>query len=120
MTDAPEKAWECLDAGDNATSYEVLQLISNECYKIGGHQFLYSARAFKALFDIDKFPDYLNGLIGATVGLFRYLVFKMKGSIITKEDLDALTEVIEMLETSSSHKCRNIAKTILKWRTQHA
>ncbi|KAL7519226.1 hypothetical protein ACHAWX_004012, partial [Stephanocyclus meneghinianus] len=120
MNDAPEKAWECLDTDDNATSYELLQLIANECYKIGGHQFLYSARAFNALFDIDKFPDYLNGLTGASVGLFRYLVVRMKGSIITREDLDALTEVIEMLENSSSHKCRNIAKTILKWRTQHA
>eukprot|EP00804_Cyclotella_cryptica_P000538 CCRYP_009952-RA/>CCRYP_009952-RA protein AED:0.13 eAED:0.13 QI:0/0.5/0/1/1/1/3/0/555 len=117
---APEKAWECLDTDDNATSYEVLQLIANECYKIGGHQFLYSARGFKALFDIDKFPDYLNGLIGASVGFFRHLMVKMNGSAMTRVDLDDLTEVIEMLETSSSPKCRNIAKTILGWRTQHA
>jgi hypothetical protein len=120
MTGAPEKAWECLDTEDNAISYEVLQLIANECYKIGGDQFLFAARSFKELFGIDKFPDYLNGLIGASVGFFRHVVMEMQCATLTSGDLEALSEVVEMLKDANSPKCHSVVKTIHTWSTQHA
>ena len=113
MTGQLEKAWECLDTEDQETTYQVLQLLANECYKLGGHHFLYSSRAFKELFEIDKFPDYLNGLIGACVGFFRHFVAKNQDY-----HRNALEEVIEMLGSSPDPRCRSIVKTIQTWEAQ--
>ena len=72
MSNHPEEAWECyLQTEDSHISYEILQLIGNECYRIGGEQFLYSAKSFNELLKIDSYPDYLDGLMGACVGYFR-------------------------------------------------
>jgi hypothetical protein len=119
MTGALDKAWGCLDIEDQEVTYEVLQLVANECYKLGGPAFIYSVRAFKELFEIDKFPDYLNGLIGASVGVFRHFIAQRQSSEILSNDQEALSEVIEVLETSTAPKCRSIAKTIQTWRTTH-
>lgn len=119
MTGALDKAWECLDIEDQEITYEALQLIANECYKLGGPAFIYSFRAFKELFEIDKFPDYLNGLIGASVGVFRHFIAQRQSSEILSIDQEALSEVIEVLETSTAPKCRGIAKTIQTWRMTH-
>eukprot|EP00956_Cyclotella_meneghiniana_P038106 scaffold148878_cov24-Cyclotella_meneghiniana.AAC.1 len=116
MTGQMKKAWECLDTEDHETTYQVLQLLANECYKLGGHNFLYSSKAFKELFEIDKFPDYLNGLTGACVGFFRHFIAKNQDSRVRSEDENALEEVIEMLESANSPKCRSIVKTIQRWK----
>ena len=116
---AIDKAWKCLDTEDQETVYEVLQLIANECYKLGGGKFLYSAKAFKVLYDIDKFPDYLNGLIGACVGFFRHCVAQKQCRTLTSDDADTLPEIVEMLETSGSPKCNRYCKTIQTWRAQN-
>jgi hypothetical protein len=60
MTDSQENASDCLDDVDNsAITYETLQVIADDCYKIGSDQYLHSARALQ---------------ITSSVGYFRYLV----------------------------------------------
>ena len=118
-TGAIDKAWECLDTDDQGTVYEVLQLIANECYKLGGGNFLYAAKAFLELYDIDKIPDYLNGLIGACVGFFRHCIVQKQGHILTNMDEDALSEIVEMLKTPASPKCNRYCKTIQTWIAQN-
>jgi intraflagellar transport protein 56 len=107
---ALEKAWACLDVADQEITYEVLQLIANECYRVGGESFLYATRAFGELYEIDKFPDYLNGLVGSGVGFFRHCIAQ---GALSSQDKRNLKEVAEILQ--SIPKARAAAKTIENW-----
>lgn len=115
MIGATDDAWKCLDTEDLTVTYELLQLIANDCYKKGGFQFIYSARAFRELYEIDKFPNYLNGIIGACVGYFQYYLAQIRASETVCEDTDILKEVIETLKACPSPKCRSVAETIQNW-----
>lgn len=125
MTNQPEEAWECyLQIEDSNIAYEVLQLIGNECYQLGGKQFLYAARSFDALLKMDSYPDYIDGLLGACVGCFRYIVSDKwhagdvgKKSKLSKLDSDNLKEVTEILE--SLPKGKKAAETIKAWAVQN-
>ena len=122
MTNNAGEAWEnYLQIEDSHVSYEVLQLIGNECYKIGGEQFLYSARSFNELLKMDSYPDYLDGLVGASVGYFRHILaakwHNNNGGVskLSKIDSENLMEVVDMLESSELPKGRSAASTILAW-----
>lgn len=127
MTNQPEEAWECyLQTEDSNISYEILQLIGNECYRLGGQQFLYAARSFAELLKMDSYPDYIDGLIGACVGYFRNVVSSKwhagdggKKSRLNKFDSDDLKEVIEMLSSSTLPKGKKAAYTIKAWAVQN-
>ena len=108
-TNHPEEAWECyLQSEDSHTSYELLQLIGNECYREGGEHYLYAARSFNKLFQTDSYPDYLEGFIGACVGYFRFfLAAKDKGG---GARLQNMRDVIGILEASALPKGRKIAE----------
>jgi hypothetical protein len=92
-------------------SYEILQVIANECYKTGNDCCLWAARAFEELLKIDTFGDY-----GACVGHFRYVVEGHAHGVHPKhkDGLKGLTEVLDILETSSWPKSGEIeSKQIL-------
>ncbi|KAL7527298.1 hypothetical protein ACHAXR_001886, partial [Thalassiosira sp. AJA248-18] len=122
MTNHPEDAWECyLQTEDSNVTYEILQLIGNECYRIGGDKYFYASRSFNELLKMDSYPDYLDGLIGACVGYFRHVVsakWQGEGSKLNKIDSDNLTEVVGLLESSSSPKGQRIAQNIKMWAIQ--
>ena len=122
-TKSPEKAWECyLKIDESDISYEILQLIANECYSMGDEQFLYSARAFDELSKIDAFPDYEDGMIGACVGYFRRILVKMHevgGHKLCDKDSENLMEVLDILESSNTPRCGKIANTIRTWTIQN-
>ena len=60
----PQKAWELyLKMETNNTSFNLLQLISNDCYETGA--FFYAAKAFDVLERIDPDPEYWEGKRGA-------------------------------------------------------
>jgi intraflagellar transport protein 56 len=50
-------------------SFNLLQLIANDCYKCGA--FFYAAKAFDVLERLDPSPEYWEGKRGACVGVFQ-------------------------------------------------
>lgn len=108
-TNHPEEAWECyLQTDDAHISYELLQLMGNECYRGGGEHFFYAARSFHELLKTDSYPDYLDGLMGAGVGYFRYfLVAKNNKGGATR--LQNMKEVIGILESSALPQGQKLA-----------
>ena len=110
MTDNADEAWECyLQTEDEHISSEILQLIGNDCYKLGGDMFLFSARAFHELLKMDSYQDYTDGLIGSSVGV-------LKNNLISGEnESNSLVEVMNMLEDQSQQKCHDVASSIQKY-----
>ena len=100
-TNSPEEAWDTyLQIEDSNIANEVLRLIGNECYKIGGGMFLYSATSFAQLLKTDAYSNSDHDrLIGACVGYFRH-------AIHNKLQADSeLMEVVDLLESLSLLKC---------------
>ena len=108
MNNNPGEAWEVyLQIEDPTVSYEVLQLIGNDCYKnFGKGGFMYSARAFNELLKMDSHDDYCDGFIGSSVGVLK--------NHINDPDKDAsmLLEVVNMLESTPLPKCNKVADSI--------
>uniref|UniRef100_A0AAY4A548 Intraflagellar transport protein 56 n=1 Tax=Denticeps clupeoides TaxID=299321 RepID=A0AAY4A548_9TELE len=66
-------AWELyLKMETSSESFRLLQLIANDCYKMG--QFYYAAKAFDALERLDPCPEYWEGKRGACVGIFQLIL----------------------------------------------
>ena len=107
MTNNADEAWECyLQTEDEHISSEILQLIGNDCYKLGGNMFLFSARAFHELLKMDSCQDYTDALLGSSVGV-------LKNNLISGEtETDSLLEVVNMLEEQSQQKCQDVASSI--------
>jgi hypothetical protein len=110
-TNSPQEAWDCyLQIEDSNIANDVLRFIGNECYKIGGGMYLFSARSFAELLKTDDCSNTdHDGLIGACVGYFRHTIHNKH-----KADSD-LMDVVDMLETSSVPKCQQIAEGIRKF-----
>jgi hypothetical protein len=63
-------AWELyLKLESSQESFAMLQLLANDCYKVGA--FLYAAKAFDTLERLDPNPEYWDGKRGACVGVFQ-------------------------------------------------
>ena len=73
MNRKPRLAWELyLKQETSSESFSLLQLIANDCYKMG--QFYYSAKAFDVLERLDPNPEYWEGKRGACIGLFQQII----------------------------------------------
>ncbi|ELW68825.1 Tetratricopeptide repeat protein 26, partial [Tupaia chinensis] len=73
MNKKPKLAWELyLKMETSGESFSLLQLIANDCYKMG--QFYYSAKAFDVLERLDPNPEYWEGKRGACVGIFQMIL----------------------------------------------
>ena len=73
MNGKAKSAWDVyLSTETSADSFNILQLIGNDCYKMG--DFYYSVKAFEALEKIDSENDYEDALRGSVVGVFQMTV----------------------------------------------
>ncbi|RYY34712.1 hypothetical protein EON62_03050, partial [archaeon] len=103
-------AWELyLKTNSAGESIDLLQIIANDCYKVGA--FLYSAKAFDNLERLDRDgsdPTLWEGKRGACMGVFQQVVAGMEGK-------DSLREVLIMLRTASNPQVELITRTITRW-----
>lgn len=100
-------AWELyLKMETSGESFSLLQLIANDCYKMG--QFYYAAKAFDVLERLDPNPEYWEGKRGACVGVFQLI-------IAGQEPRDKLREVVQILRNTNNPQTEYIIRTMKKW-----
>lgn len=107
MNRKPQQAWELyLKMETSGESFNLLQLIANDCYKMG--QFLYSAKAFDVLERLDPNPEYWEGKRGACVGVLQLV-------IAGHEPKDSLNDIAQILRNTSQPQAELILVGIRKW-----
>ncbi|XP_010129438.1 PREDICTED: tetratricopeptide repeat protein 26 [Buceros rhinoceros silvestris] len=107
MNKKPQLAWNLyMQMETSGESFNLLQLIANDCYKM--HQFYYSAKAFDVLERLDSSPEYRQGKIGACVGVFQMI-------LAGREAKETLREVLRLLETTSDSQITYIVRIMKKW-----
>lgn len=107
MNNKPGLAWEMYLRMENSTvGHNLLQLIANDCYKMG--HFLFSAKAFDVLERLDPEPEYWEGKRGACVGVFQAIV-------AGKEAPDSLGDVLQMLRNTQNPQVEYISRVMRKW-----
>jgi intraflagellar transport protein 56 len=102
-------AWDLylkLDSANDSNVLNLVQIIANDCYKMGS--FYYSAKAFDLLERHDPDPEYWEGKRGACVGVFQM-------TVAGKEPKENLREVIQMLRSTSNPQVEYIVRTMTKW-----
>ncbi|GLC35116.1 Intraflagellar transport protein 56 [Pleodorina starrii] len=101
-------AWDLyLRLETNDESYQLLQLIANDCYKMGA--FYFACKAFDVLERLDPAPEYLEGKKGAACGAFQMIV-------AGKEPKDSLRDIITLLRgNNSADQCEPIVAGMRKW-----
>lgn len=107
MNGNPRSAWELyLKMSSSAQSFNLLQLIANDCYRMG--HFLYACKAFDVLERLDPDPEYWEGKRGATVGVFQMV-------IAGKASRDDLQDVLAMVRNTSNPQVEYIVRIIKKF-----
>ncbi|XP_028395522.1 intraflagellar transport protein 56-like isoform X4 [Dendronephthya gigantea] len=100
-------AWELyLKMETSAESFSLLQLIANDCYKMG--HFYYAAKAFDVLERLDPNPEYWDGKRGACVGIFQQI-------IAGHEPRETLRDVLQLLRNTGNPQVEYIIRTMKKW-----
>jgi len=107
MNGNPRSAWELyLKMTSSSESFNLLQLIANDSYRMG--HFLYAAKAFDVLERLDPDPEYWEGKRGACVGVFQLM-------IAGKASRDDLQDVLSMIRNTSNPQVEYIVRIIKKW-----
>eukprot|EP00276_Gloeochaete_wittrockiana_P020210 CAMPEP_0184339664 /NCGR_PEP_ID=MMETSP1089-20130417/8337_1 /TAXON_ID=38269 ORGANISM="Gloeochaete wittrockiana, Strain SAG46.84" /NCGR_SAMPLE_ID=MMETSP1089 /ASSEMBLY_ACC=CAM_ASM_000445 /LENGTH=542 /DNA_ID=CAMNT_0026667039 /DNA_START=64 /DNA_END=1689 /DNA_ORIENTATION=- len=107
MNKKPRYAWELyLKMETSNDSFRLLQLIANDCYKMGS--FFYAAKAFDVLERLDPNPEYWEGKRGACVGVFQQI-------IAGKEPKESLRDVLSMLRNTSNPQVEYFIRIMKKW-----
>uniref|UniRef100_A0A673W9P6 Intraflagellar transport protein 56 n=1 Tax=Salmo trutta TaxID=8032 RepID=A0A673W9P6_SALTR len=107
MNQKARLAWELyMKMETSAESFSLLQLIANDCYKMG--QFYYSAKAFDVLERLDPNPEYWEGKRGACVGIFQLI-------LASREPREALREVLPLLRNTGNPQVEYIIRILKKW-----
>ncbi|XP_076122997.1 intraflagellar transport protein 56-like [Alosa pseudoharengus] len=107
MNQRPRLAWELyLKMETSADTVGLLQLIANDCYKMG--QFYYAAKAFDVLERLDPSPEFWEGKRGACVGIFQLI-------LAGREPRETLREVLPLLRTTGNPQVEYIVRILKKW-----
>ncbi|XP_060521744.1 intraflagellar transport protein 56 isoform X2 [Cylas formicarius] len=103
----PQDAWELyLKMDTSPESFNLLLQVANDCYKMG--EFWYAAKAFDMLDRLDPNPEFWEGKRGAIVGVFQGVVAK-------KLPVDMLSDILQLLRSTTSSQADQIAKIVRKW-----
>ncbi|CAL7934948.1 unnamed protein product [Xylocopa violacea] len=107
MNKKPQLAWDLYLKMDTSTeSFNLLQLIANDCYKVG--EFWYAAKAFDMLERMDPSPENWEGKRGACCGTFQYIVAE-------RQPKELLPEIIQLLKNTSNSQVEQIIRVMRKW-----
>lgn len=107
MNKKSQQAWELyLKMETSAESFSLLQLIANDCYKMG--QFWHAAKAFDMLERLDPNPEHWEGKRGACVGVFQRIV-------AGQQNKELLTEVIQLLRNTANSQVEQIIRVMKLW-----
>ncbi|KAM6957077.1 intraflagellar transport protein 56-like [Aplochiton taeniatus] len=107
MNQKARRAWELyLKMETSAESFSLLQLIANDCYKMG--QFYYAAKAFDVLERLDPNPEYWEGKRGACIGIFQL-------TLAGREPRETLREVLPLLRNTGNPQVEYIIRILKKW-----
>lgn len=110
MNGNPRSAWELylkMSSSASGESFNLLQLIANDCYRMG--HFLYACKAFDVLERLDPAdPEYWEGKRGACVGVFQMV-------IAGKASRDDLQDVLAMVRNTSNPQVEYIVRVIKKF-----
>ncbi|CAG9465919.1 unnamed protein product [Pedinophyceae sp. YPF-701] len=109
MKGRPHLAWDLyqrIDTPDDA--YNLLQLIANDCYRMG--HFLFAAKAFDVLERLDPNPEYWEGKRGAVAGVCQMVA-------AGKERNEALREVVGLLQDPQRQEVEEMLDAIVPWAT---
>ncbi|OXB60381.1 hypothetical protein ASZ78_001207 [Callipepla squamata] len=107
MNKKPQLAWKLyLKMETSGESFNLLQLIANDCYKM--HQFYYAAKAFDVLERLDSNPEYWEGKRGACVGVFQMI-------LAGREAKETLREVLHLLRSTGNSQVEYIIRIMKKW-----
>ncbi|XP_063961217.1 intraflagellar transport protein 56-like [Lytechinus pictus] len=100
-------AWELyLKMETSGDSFSLLQLIANDCYKMG--QFYYAFKAFDVLERLDPNPEYWEGKRGACVGVFQQI-------IAGHEPRETLRDILQILRNTGNPQVEYIIRVMKKW-----
>jgi len=103
----PRAAWELYLKMDTSTaSFNLLQLIANDCYRMGA--FLIAAKAFDVLERLDPDPEYWEGKRGACVGVFQAVV-------AGKAHSDELRDVLALVRQTTNPQVEYMVRIMRKW-----
>ncbi|CAM9179323.1 unnamed protein product [Ectocarpus sp. 6 AP-2014] len=107
MNGNPRSAWDLYLKMDTSNeSFNLLQLIANDCYRMG--HFLYAAKAFDVLERLDPDPEYWEGKRGACVGVFQQV-------IAGKAKKDDLRDVLAMVRNTNNPQVEYMVRCMKKW-----
>eukprot|EP00762_Andalucia_godoyi_P000705 ANDGO_05341.mRNA.1 Intraflagellar transport protein 56 len=122
----PKQAWELyLKLETSADSFQLLQLISNDCY--AAKSFFYSAKAFDVLERLDPAPEYWEGKRGACCGAFQQVVQQVTGAngkVVPQKAADksvreSLRDIINLLVNTRKPQAERIAAVMKRWCTEN-
>ena len=107
MNKKPHLAWDIyINMETSNESLSLLNLIANDCYKMG--HFFYSVKAFDVLERLDPDPEFWEGKRGAAIGVFQMVIAGV-------ETNDRLSEAITCLKSTNNPQVEYIVQTMKKW-----
>lgn len=107
MNKNPHLAWEIyINMETSNESLSLLNLIANDCYRMG--QFYFSCKAFDVLERLDTDPEFWEGKRGAAIGVFQMV-------IAGNESRERLIEVINMLKNTNNPQVEYFVQVMKKW-----
>ncbi|CAG2107602.1 unnamed protein product, partial [Medioppia subpectinata] len=125
MNKKPRNAWELYLKRDNsAEAFHLLQLIANDCYKMG--HFLYAMKALDALHKLDPNPEYWEGKRGAAAGVMQMVIadkepkYALTDNLKTSVNLlntfrESVAEVLKLLRNAPNGQSSQMINTIKNW-----
>lgn len=105
-----DQAWNIFVTKDTTPeAFSLLQLIANDCYRIG--EFWIAAKAFDMLEKMDPSPEYWEGKRGACAGALYSLITKKKIGLPP----NGIGEIISLLRDSSNSQAESMLRIFRRY-----